>query len=1089
VVHKCNLYILKKNHLKIQLIMKPSFYQKALLLLFISSLTLTAFSQTTIVPYGATWKYLADGTNQGTAWRASGFNDAAWPSGAAELGYGDGDEATCVPSGGSGGTLCLPTGNKYITTYFRHTVNIANTALYSDFTLNLIRDDGAVVYVNGTQVAISNMPASPGYTTVASSNVSGAAESQVFSFTISTASFVNGNNTIAVEIHQDVASSSDVSFNLQLIGNLPATNLINHTDTWKYLDNGTDQGTAWRAAAFNDAAWAAGPGELGYGETGQGTTVSFGPSAINKYITTYFRKTFNITGINGYGDFTFSLMRDDGAVVYINGVEVYRSNLPAGTIAYNTLAPIAAADDGNTAQVFNLSKCASYLVEGNNTIAVEMHQNDITSSDLTFSLQVVANPTSSGTPTLTRNPYLQMGRQTAITIRWRTDVACLGRVELGSAVGSYTISTTDETCATTEHEVTVTGLTPDTKYFYRIGTTTPLILQATASNFFTTLPPANTTRKLRFAVFGDCGRNDNSFQSGSLTQYQRYLTDNSIDAADAMLLLGDNAYTNGTEAEYISNFFTPFGTSILRNHKLYPTPGNHDYDNGGQPASRTLPYYQNFTMPTAAEIGGLASGTEAYYSYDIGDVHFLSLDSYGTEASSTKLYDTTGPQVTWVKADLAATTKKWVVAYWHHPPYTKGSHDSDGGETDLRDIRENFIRILERNGVDMILCGHSHDYERSYLLKGYYKTNPGDAALTGVNFNVGTHAVNNSSGKYDGTANSCTYTTASGKVHHGTVYVLSGSAGANGSVVTGTSDPWPHNALPFSIDEGGMFYFEVDNNRLDAKFISRIAGGGGAAVIGDQFTIMKDVNVTSSMNVVNGNSVTLTASWPGNYNWTPGAATTRSINVTPPSNTTTVYTVADAQGCIQDQFSVTANGTLPVSLIAYDAKLIDSKVKVSWTTASEVNTRSFTIERSANGTLFTAIGTVNAAGNSTTDRSYEYIDAQPLSGTSYYRLVQTDIDGRNNFAGVKRIDNNPKLNFDVKVLSGQAGKLVLQVNSQASGVYNLSIIDVAGRRVVNETVRISSGSITKSFNLNPGVYIWEVRNQKEDAISQKVIVQ
>jgi 3',5'-cyclic AMP phosphodiesterase CpdA len=163
-----------------------------------------------------------------------------------------------------------------------------------------------------------------------------------------------------------------------------------------------------------------------------------------------------------------------------------------------------------------------------------------------------------------------------------------------------------------------------------------------------------------------------------------------------------------------------------------------------------MPYYDLFTMPKNGELGGVASTTEAFYSYNIGDVHFLSLDSYGEE-SNLRMYDTAGAQVNWIKADLAANTRKWVIAYWHHPPYTMGSHNSNS-ETELVNIRENFYRILERNGVDLIICGHSHDYERSYLLKGYYKANPGDPQLNENNFNVNTHTASSSSGKYNGTA-------------------------------------------------------------------------------------------------------------------------------------------------------------------------------------------------------------------------------------------------------------------------------------------------------------------------------------------------
>ena len=858
------------------------------------------------------------------------------------------------------------------------------------------------------------------------------------------------------------------------------TTIVPYGSSWKYLDTDT-RPVNWETSGFVDASWASGPGQLGYGDGDESTTVACS-ACSPKYITTYFRKSISIINPAAYTNFTLNVKRDDGVVVYINGTERYNNNMPVGRL-HSTLASTAAADDGNTAQTATLS--SAFFSAGTNVIAVEIHQNATTSSDITFDLQLLGNDAFSAG--LSRGPYLQMGGQTSLNIRWRTTAAENTRVEIGTVYGTY--PTVFSNAATvTEHEISITGLSADTKYWYRIGNSTNMSAPD-PDKFFRTLPPGNTTRKLRFAVFGDCGRNDNGFQNGSLTQYQRYLTDNSIDASDGMLLLGDNAYTNGTEAEYTSNFFNAYSSTILKNHKIYPTPGNHDYDNGAQPASRTLPYYLNFTMPTNAEIGGVASGTEAFYSYDIGDVHFLALDSYGTETGGTKLYDTTGVQVTWIKADLAATTKKWVIAYWHHPPYTKGSHDSDT-ETDLRDIRENFIRILERNGVDMILCGHSHDYERSYLLKGYYKTNPGDAALNGINFNVATHAVNSSSGKYDGTTNSCVYKTASGKNNHGTVYVLSGSSGANGTVVTAGSDPWPHNAMPNSIDEGGMFYFEVDNNRLDAKFINRVAGPGGVAVIGDQFTIMKDVNTTTNYNIVNGNSVNLTASWPQttNYTWVNTTGTTRTVNVTPPNNATTNYTVADGLGCVTDQFSITTSGTLPVSLLTYDVRLNNNKVDINWSTSTEINNKYFTVEKSGNGRDFSSIGNVNGAGNSTSTIHYFFVDYDPFIGVSYYRLSQTDFNDQKDYLRIKQVINNRGKDFEVKAISAGSGLLLLQINSSNQGVYQVRIYDIHGRERKNEMISCVSGTCKKEFRLETGVYVYEVINNNGHKISQKVLI-
>ena len=676
---------------------------------------------------------------------------------------------------------------------------------------------------------------------------------------------------------------------------------------------------------------------------------------------------------------------------------------------------------------------------------------------------------------VTRGPYLQMGGQTSIAIRWRTAAASNSKIELGTVYGSYTLSFSNGSLVT-EHAVSATGLSPDTKYYYRIGTIASL--QASdPDQFFTTLPPDNTARKLRFAAFGDCGRNDNSFQTLTLAQYRSYLSANSIEAPDAWLLLGDNAYNAGTDAEYTTGFFNAYGSSILKNHKLYPVPGNHDYaNNTGRQADHLVPYYNIFTLPSNGEIGGTPSGTEAYYSYNIGNVHFLALDAYGEETGNTRLYDTTGPQVTWVKNDLAANSKKWTIAYWHHPPYTKGSHDSDI-ETDLVAIRENFIRILERNGVDLIICGHSHDYERSYLLNGYYKTNAGDPALNESDFNINAHAASASSANYTDAA-SCPYTYASGKIRHGSVYVVAGSSGADGGVQSG----YPHDAFPFSQDDGGMFYFEVNDNRLDAKFI-RIDG-----VIADKFTIMKDVNQNTDNNVTVGMPVILNASWPGNYLWNTAAAT-RSISVTPSAAGTTQYSVTDPFTCLTDAFTVTASAALPVSLLSYTLRLAEDKAIISWTVSSEVNNKYFTVERSSNGQDYIVIGKVNGALNSDNEKNYSFIDEHPVTGLNYYRLSQVDIEGISKYIGLKTISYSGGKEFNAKTLSSGNQRLVLQISSPVETVCRVHIYNISGNELKNELVLVTPGSTNKEINLSSGAYVWKVANDNGKNITQKIIVQ
>ena len=163
--------------------------------------------------------------------------------------------------------------------------------------------------------------------------------------------------------------------------------LIYSGSTWKFLDNGSNQGTTWRGLAFDDSSWSQGPAQLGYGDGDEATVVSYGPDPSNKYITTYFRYTFDVDFPGDFTKLNFYLLRDDGAVIYLNGQEVVRSNLPAGEITYQTVT----VDTMNLVieNMFHLYQSdASALVSGTNVLAVEVHQGSSSSSDMGFDLIV-----------------------------------------------------------------------------------------------------------------------------------------------------------------------------------------------------------------------------------------------------------------------------------------------------------------------------------------------------------------------------------------------------------------------------------------------------------------------------------------------------------------------------------------------------------------------------------------------------------------------------------------------------------------------------------------------------------------------------
>lgn len=164
--------------------------------------------ETDYITNGEAWNFLDDGSNQGIAWRASAFNDTAWNSGLAELGHGDGDEATVVNSG--------PAGARFATTYFRKKVTIPDPASFGDFELRITYDDAYVVYVNGSEIARHpNLPANPAFNLYSGNTVG---DNAIETLSIPTSAFSPGENTIAVEIHQGNASSSDMSFDLSLTG-------------------------------------------------------------------------------------------------------------------------------------------------------------------------------------------------------------------------------------------------------------------------------------------------------------------------------------------------------------------------------------------------------------------------------------------------------------------------------------------------------------------------------------------------------------------------------------------------------------------------------------------------------------------------------------------------------------------------------------------------------------------------------------------------------------------------------------------------------------------------------------------------------
>lgn len=576
-----------------------------------------------------------------------------------------------------------------------------------------------------------------------------------------------------------------------------ATTFVSTGSTWKYLDDGTDPGSAWIAPGFDESSWASGPAQLGYGDGDEATVVSFGPDSNAKYPATYFRQTFNVSGAAGYGVVTLRLVRDDGAVVYLNGSEVYRSNMPAGAVNYLTLAS-AAVSGAAESQFFSTTLSPSVLLEGDNTIAVEVHQSSGSSSDVSFDLELIGSNGS-----ITRGPYLQAGTPTSVVVRWRTDIANNSRVRFGSDPMNLP-QIADDATSTTEHVVTLSGLSADTRYYYSVGTTTEVLAGGDADHTFVTAPVAGTAKKTRVWVLGDSGTADAN--ASAVRNGFNTFAGSSIE--DLWLMLGDNAYNSGTDGEYQAAVFDMYPAQ-LRRSVLWPTLGNHDAASADS-STQSGVYYDIFSLPTAAQAGGVASGTEAYYSFDYGNIHFVCLDSMESDRTPG------GAMLTWLEDDLLAATADWVIAFWHHPPYTKGSHNSDT-ESELIDMRQNVLPILDDLGVDLVLTGHSHSYERSILLDAHY----------GVSTTLaGSMILDGGDGRLDGDG-AYHKATLGSAAHEGAVYVVAGSSGQTSAASLN------HPAMYVSLLTLGSLVLDVNHNVLRATFL------GTSGTVQDYFTMTK----------------------------------------------------------------------------------------------------------------------------------------------------------------------------------------------------------------------------------------------------------
>lgn len=297
------------------------------------------------------------------------------------------------------------------------------------FTANLVgtaRDDG--------------LPQNPGRLALLWRQVSGPAPVLLGSSTaLQTTALFPGVGTYVLSLTADDGQYQAVDEVIIRIERAPASRVLSPAGSvWRYLDNGSDQGAAWRAVDFNDSAWASGKAQLGYGDGDEATVIGFGPNGGNKYLTSYFRRAFVLNNPASVTQLRVRLMRDDGAVVYLNGGEALRHNMPEGSeITSNTRAS-SVVGGGDESTFYEIEIDPALLRAGTNLLAVEIHQTGGNSSDLSFDLELAADVLPANNP-----PYVRAGEDQVVPVAQEIELAGVAVDDgLPATPGQLTVSWT-----------------------------------------------------------------------------------------------------------------------------------------------------------------------------------------------------------------------------------------------------------------------------------------------------------------------------------------------------------------------------------------------------------------------------------------------------------------------------------------------------------------------------------------------------------------------------------------------------------------------------------------------------------------------
>ena len=497
--------------------------------------------------------------------------------------------------------------------------------------------------------------------------------------------------------------------------------VINESTVWKYLDNNTDpaQGlaslTAWTEKSFDDTAWKSAAGKFGAKKGELVTFDGFTPTVLlQQYIegtttdvpTFFFRTKFNIENLEDVASITGTLYHDDGVVVYLNGHEIFRAGMTVKDGADPTATNMYyAGENGGSPKEANVTVTAEqvkeYAVTGENVLAVELHNDRASSSDIYFGFSELKLNKASDLPQepTQKSVILNVGSdESSRNLTWYADTDTAGEVQYalkssmaaGEFPAEYQTVTAGVTAANDagfySNQATIGGLQENTEYVYRVknGETVSDIYSFKTGTFDGTF---------NFAFVGDpqigAGSTDSDITgwNETLNVMESYLN------PEFLLSAGDQVNTASNEVQY-----TGYLNNIFASLPSATTIGNHD--------SSSTAYNEHFNLPNESDKGGTTAGTDYWFVY--GNTLFMNINSNNRSNAEHKAF--------MEEAIAANPDVKWKTVVFHHSVYSTASHWDD---SDIIDRRNELPQIFDELDIDVVLMGHDHVYTRTYMMNGF----------------------------------------------------------------------------------------------------------------------------------------------------------------------------------------------------------------------------------------------------------------------------------------------------------------------------------------------------------------------------------